>query len=214
LDYLGDELDPSILIGGWATHLRVGGEISYDIDFIVTTESRHRVQQVVPQVTDNNIHQGRKFSGELEGVHLDIHIPHESQLGMRLQLKVEALSRYVDREIAPPWLLLTIEAHTVTKLAALLDRSHSEKGAKDAREMVALLKEGVDPDVALGILAEATAGTPEAIPGYVDEMFILIPRLSPLSKVDQKLVSAWRRAWVQAALRYASSGPLAPRQLL
>src|SRR5690606_26581699 len=97
LDYLGDELDPSILIGGWATHLRVGGEISYDIDFIVTTESRHRVQQVVPQVTDNNIHQGRKFSGELEGVHLDIYIPHESQLGMRLQLKVEALSRYVDR---------------------------------------------------------------------------------------------------------------------
>src|SRR5690606_25252780 len=160
------------------THLRVGGEISYDIDFIVTTESRHRVQQVVPQVTDNNIHQGRKFSGELEGVHLDIYIPHESQLGMRLQLKVEALSRYVDREIAP------------------------------------LVKEGVDPDVALGILAEATAGTPEAIPGYVDEMFILIPRLSPLSKVDQKLVSAWRRAWVQAALRYASSGPLAPRQLL
>ncbi len=213
LDYLGDELDPSILIGGWATHLRVGGEISYDIDFIVTADSRHRIQQVVPQATDNNVHQGRKFSGELEGVHLDIYIPHESQLGMRLRLKVEELSQYVDRDIAPPWLLLTIEAHAVTKLAALLDRSHSEKGAKDAREMLALLKEGVDPEVALSVLAEATAGQAEAIPGYVDEMFVLIPRLSPLSKADQKLFASWRRAWVQAALLYASTGPMPPRQL-
>lgn len=25
LDHVGRDLDPSILIGGWATHLRVGG---------------------------------------------------------------------------------------------------------------------------------------------------------------------------------------------
>lgn len=214
LDYLGDELDPSILIGGWATHLRVGGEISYDIDFIVTTDSRHQIQRVLPDATDNNVHQGRKFSGELEGVHLDIYVPHESQLGMILRLKVEELSKHVDRDIAPPWMLLTIEAHTVTKLAALLDRSHSEKGAKDAREMLALLKEGVDPDMALRILAEATAGPTETIPGYVDDMFALIPRLSPLSKDDQKLFAAWRRAWVQAALPYRSTADIASRRLI
>lgn len=213
LDYLGDELDPSILIGGWATHLRVGGEISYDIDFIVTNASRHRLHQVIPGATDNNVHQGRKFSGDLEGVHLDIYVPHESQLGMRLRLKVDVLARHVDAEIAPPWLLLTIDAHAVTKLAALLDRPHSEKGAKDARELLSLLKEGVNPAGALRILSEATAGDPRMIPEYVREMFELIRQLAEPSKTDQKLLAAWRRAWVQEAIPYGASAVPSDRRL-
>ena len=32
VDRLGPDLEPSILIGGWATFVRVGGEISLDID--------------------------------------------------------------------------------------------------------------------------------------------------------------------------------------
>lgn len=36
LDSLGYDLEPSILIGGWATNARVGGEISHDIDLIIT----------------------------------------------------------------------------------------------------------------------------------------------------------------------------------
>lgn len=40
LDYLGRDLDPSILIGGWATQLRVGGEISHDIDLIIARPNR------------------------------------------------------------------------------------------------------------------------------------------------------------------------------
>lgn len=56
----------------------------------------------------------RKFRGGVEGVHLDIYVPHESQLGARLKLKVEALAEYVDADIAPPWLLLTIDAYFVT----------------------------------------------------------------------------------------------------
>ncbi len=145
LDHVGRDLDPSILIGGWATHLRVGGEISHDIDLIVTPSSRYLLDSVVENLTDNSVHQTRKFRGEVEGVHLDIYVPHESQLGARLKLKVEALAEYVDADIAPPWLLLTIDAHFVTKLAALFDRFRSEKGTKDAREILALLKEGVDP---------------------------------------------------------------------
>ncbi len=31
VDRLGHDLEPSILIGGWATFVRVGGEISLDI---------------------------------------------------------------------------------------------------------------------------------------------------------------------------------------
>ncbi|WP_345802963.1 hypothetical protein AAIB33_07745 [Microbacterium sp. AZCO] len=213
LDHVGHDLDPSILIGGWATHLRVGGEISHDIDLIVTASSRYLLDAVVDNLTDNSVHQARKFRGEVEGVHLDIYVPHESQLGSRLRLKVEALARYVDAVIAPPWLLLTVEAHFITKLAALLDRFRSEKGTKDAREILALLKEGVDPALALRILAEATAGPTTDIPGYVDEMFRLIPQLAKLSKIDQKAMVQWRREWTQAALTYTPPQTLAPRTL-
>lgn len=36
VDRLGHDLEPSILIGGWATFVRVGGEISLDIDLITS----------------------------------------------------------------------------------------------------------------------------------------------------------------------------------
>ena len=39
LDHLGHDLEPSILIGGWATQFRVGGEISRDIDLIINSAS-------------------------------------------------------------------------------------------------------------------------------------------------------------------------------
>ncbi len=43
VDRLGHDLEPSILIGGWATLFRVGGEISLDIDLITSRESRHKL---------------------------------------------------------------------------------------------------------------------------------------------------------------------------
>src|SRR6188508_19610 len=61
LEHVGRDLDPSILIGGWATHLRVGGEISHDIDLIVTPSSRYLLDAVVENLTDNSVHQTRKF---------------------------------------------------------------------------------------------------------------------------------------------------------
>lgn len=213
VDHLGEDLEPSILIGGWATHIRVGGEISKDIDLIVTDASRYLLSSVVENLTDNSVHQGRKYRGEVDGVHLDIYVPHESQLGARLRLKVEVLAKYVDTETAPPWMLLTIDAHFVTKLAALFDRHHSEKGAKDAREVLALLKVGVDPDVALAVLAEAGSGAPAEIPAYVDELFALVPRLVPLSKAEQKLVAGWKRDWVQSALIYVPAQEIGERRL-
>lgn len=57
LDNVGRDLDPSILIGGWATHIRVGGEISHDIDLIVTPSSRYLLDAVVENLTDNSVHQ-------------------------------------------------------------------------------------------------------------------------------------------------------------
>lgn len=83
VDRLGHDLEPSILIGGWATFIRVGGEIS-----------------------------------------LDIYLPHESQLGAKLRLKVEVLAQYPDSVSFEKWTLLRVEAHIATKMAALLDRLH------------------------------------------------------------------------------------------
>ena len=45
LDSLGYDLEPPILIGGWATNARVGGEISHDIDLIITDQLRRKLPQ-------------------------------------------------------------------------------------------------------------------------------------------------------------------------
>ena len=47
VDRLGQDLKPSILIGGWATFVRVGGEISLDIDLITSQTSRHKLEQLI-----------------------------------------------------------------------------------------------------------------------------------------------------------------------
>lgn len=45
VDSLGFDLEPSILIGGWATKFLVGGEISRDIDLIIySPEVRQRLR--------------------------------------------------------------------------------------------------------------------------------------------------------------------------
>jgi hypothetical protein len=90
LDYLGHELEPSMLIGGWSTYFRVGGDISHDIDLIIASpEVRDRVRATVRGVSEPRHLQGRKWRGEVEGVHVDIYLPHESELGGKLRLKAE-----------------------------------------------------------------------------------------------------------------------------
>ena len=61
VDRLGHDLEPSILIGGWATFVRVGGEISLDIDLITSQESRHKLEQLMTDLSPSNNHQGRKL---------------------------------------------------------------------------------------------------------------------------------------------------------
>ena len=89
VDRLGHDLEPSILIGGWATFVRVGGEISLDIDLITSQESRHKLEQLMTDLSPSNNHQGRKLRATIDNVHLDIYLPYEPQLGGKLRLKVE-----------------------------------------------------------------------------------------------------------------------------
>ena len=197
VDRLGSELEPSILIGGWATFVRVGGEISLDIDLITSQQSRHKLEQMMTDLSPSNNHQGRKLRATFDDVHLDIYLPFESQLGSKLRLKVEVLAEYPDELSFEKWTLLRLEAHIGTKMAALLDRHFSEKGQKDAREILALLKlEGVDPVIAAEVLDRASTLDILNLPTMIGEAFDLIGAILPLSKADQKIVAEAKKSWV------------------
>ncbi|SCX05190.1 hypothetical protein [Candidatus Aquiluna sp. UB-MaderosW2red] len=197
LDRLGHDLEPSILIGGWATFIRVGGEISLDIDLITSQQSRHKLEQLMTDLSSSHNHQGRKLRATIDNVHLDIYLPYESQLGDKLRLKVEVLAEYSDDLKFEKWTLLCIEAHISTKMAALLDRHFSEKGKKDAREILALLKlENVDPTVAAEILGRASSVSIEDLPVMIGNAFDLIRTIIPLSKIEQKLIASTRKSWI------------------
>ena len=214
VDRLGHDLEPSILIGGWATFVRVGGEISLDIDLITSQESRHKLEQLMTDLSPSNNHQGRKLRATIDDVHLDIHLPFESQLGSKLRLKVEVLAEYPDKLSFEKWTLLRLEAHIATKMAALLDRHFSEKGQKDAREILALLKlEGVDPAVAAEVLDRASTVDIQELPAMIGEAFDLIGTIVKLSKADQKLVSAVKKSWVSELQRRGSQRQTARPQL-
>ena len=98
LDSLGYDLEPSILIGGWATNARVGGEISHDIDLIITDQSlRQKLPERLTGYSENQLHSGgKKARGDADGVHVDAYFPYESKLGSKLLLDVGALARYID----------------------------------------------------------------------------------------------------------------------
>ena len=197
VDRLGHDLEPSILIGGWATFVRVGGEISLDIDLITSQESRHKLEQLMTDLSPSNNHQGRKLRATIDNVHLDIYLPYESQLGDKLRLKVEVLAEYPTELSFEKWTLLRLEAHIATKMAALLDRHFSEKGQKDAREILALLKlQDVDSAVAAEILHRASAVSIEFLPSMIGQAFDLIGNIIPLSKTDQKFMAATKKSWL------------------
>ncbi len=198
VDRLGHDLEPSILIGGWATFVRVGGEISLDIDLITSQESRHKLEKLMTDLSPSNNHQGRKLRATIDNVHLDIYLPFESQLGSRLRLKVEVLAEYPDDLSFEKWTLLRLEAHIATKMAALLDRHFSEKGQKDAREILALLKlKGVEPAIAAEVLDRASAIDRRDLPTMVGEGFDLIGSVIRLSKPDQRLLAATKKSWIR-----------------
>lgn len=198
VDRLGHDLEPSILIGGWATFVRVGGEISLDIDLIASQESRHKLESLMTDLSPSHNHQGRKLRATIDDVHLDIYLPFESQLGSKLRLKVEVLAEYPDELSFEKWTLLRLEAHIGTKMAALLDRHFSEKGEKDAREILALLKlEGVDPVFGAEVLHRASTVDVDELPAMIGDAFDHIGNIIKLSKADQKSLAAAKKSWVR-----------------
>lgn len=202
LDSLGYDLEPSILIGGWATNARVGGEISHDIDLIITDQSlRQKLPERLTGYSENRLHSGgRKARGDVEGIHVDAYFPYESKLGARLLLDVGVLTNYVDPDFkVEGWLMLTLDAHIATKIAALLDRFATEKGKKDARELVALIDKGGDATRTVEVLVAATGGAVEDVPAHVKEMFDLLPKLAGLNQKDRRRYASLAREWIEEA---------------
>ena len=199
LDYLGEELEPSILIGGWATVARVGGEISHDIDLIIgSPDVREKVRATLSEISESNHLQGTKWRGSFEGVHVDVYIPHQSELGGKLRLRVEVLAEHTEPFGTSGWRLLTVETHTISKIAALLDRPDSEKGFKDAREVLRLLELGVSAGAATRILVAASASTPGELPSMITEAFDLLGPRSGANKTQRERIRRWKREWVAA----------------
>ena len=201
LDHLGYDLEPSILIGGWATRMRVGGDVSRDIDLIIMDQGlRQKLREILPDYSENSIHSGgRKGRGTRNGVHVDAYIPWESALGNKLKLKVERLIEHTEPAPMKGWRLLDIHAHTATKFAAILDRPDSEKGEKDAREIDRLLARGADPAETIAVLMDATGGPRDLIPGYVGRVFELVPTLAAVNRKRRRELGSLRREWVDEA---------------
>lgn len=201
VDHLGYDLEPSILIGGWATQLRVGGEISKDVDLIINSDSlRGKLKTVLQDYSENQIHGGgKKVRGTVDGIHVDAYIPHESILGQKLKLDVATLAKHTESDVVRGWLLLTIEAHLVTKFAAVLDRPDSEKGSKDAREIVALIQKGVDAKKCIEVMFEASRSEPEQVQAHLVKIFELVPDLSKANKALRRQLADLKREWVDYA---------------
>lgn len=214
LDYLGHELEPSILIGGWATFTRVGGDISRDIDLIIgSPEVRDKIRSALSELSESTHLQGTKWRGEFEGVHVDVYLPHHSELGSKLRLKVEILAEHTEALGAGGWRLLTLEAHVISKMAALLDRPDTEKGFKDAREILRLLETGADSGVATGILVEASASPPDDLPGHIETAFGLLGPRSGANRAQRERIRRWQREWTAATIAHVR-GPERARPAL
>ncbi|MHB1783157.1 MAG: hypothetical protein ACYCTE_10820 [Acidimicrobiales bacterium] len=132
LAVLGELVPDAILIGGWAIWLRVGEDMSHDIDLIVDHAGRDAVWAIAePDVRNASSHfRGRKWRATIDSIHVDLYVPFESVLGTVLQLRVEALVPFADG--LDGHRVLDAPAHTATKLAALLDRPETEPGTRTA----------------------------------------------------------------------------------
>lgn len=203
LDFLGNNLEPSILIGGWATKFRVGGEISRDIDLIVgSIEMKPALRQTLSDYSENRHHGGGlKIRGLVDEIHIDAYIPHESQLGKRLKLSVAELVKHTDSETIRGWRLLSLEAHIATKFAALLDRPDSEKGTKDAREILALLQKKPEVRNLVEILLSASRVEGSDVVALLEEIFKLLPDRAMANKASRKELSNLRRELIDEAER-------------
>lgn len=191
--------------------------LSRDIDLIVNSPAlRSTLRETLDDYSENPNIGDRKVRGTIDGVHIDAYLPYESELGGKLRLKVDVLAQHVEPEPIKHWILLNPEAHTISKMAALIDRPNSPKGSKDAKEIIAMLVgdgEGhpsIDSHYAVTILLDATAGPAADVPGHIAQVFQLLPVVAKANKKERRVLDTIGKQWLndakdQTALRVRST---------
>ncbi|MGH9244893.1 MAG: hypothetical protein ACRD29_11365 [Acidimicrobiales bacterium] len=189
-----DAVPDAVLIGGWGTWVRIGGAMSHDIDLIVTRPQLAVITTMVGDASESRHLGGRKWRATLEGIHLDLYVPHLSRLGEHLQLRTERLVER--RERVDRWTVLDVPGHLATKLAALVDRPDSLPGEKDRQEILALLDLGVNVAEAVGALHHASARTPQEVSELIGQAVVFLADL-PLDHARRRwlrqLAAEWHR---------------------
>jgi hypothetical protein len=166
LQRVHEAVPDAVLIGGWGTWLRTGGPMSHDIDLIVTRPQLAGLTALVDELSESRHLAGRKWRGSLDGIHLDLYVPHQSRLGQHLQLRTEHLVRRT--QVLDGWVVLQPAAHLATKVAALVDRPDSAPGDKDRHEIMALLSQGIDTAEAVAVIHEASVRPPHEVTALID----------------------------------------------
>ena len=191
------EFPDAVLIGGWASFLRVRVAKSHDIDIIVDQATLAKLGAKF-QLSPSRHISGQKFAFEVEGVGVDVYPVYQSKLGRRLQIPVEVLINHTEKINRTR--VLTAEAQFVAKMAALLDRPDTLPGEKDRHEMWELISSspGFDFTAVAGILRRGGwEGKPQT--DLIEQTFDLLGETADLSKHDRAMLRLHRVRALQAA---------------
>jgi hypothetical protein len=187
------------LIGGWGTWVRLHGEMSHDVDFIVDYEELSVLRNTITDFPTSTHVGGVKYRGDYNDIHIDLYVPHQSRLGERLQLRVEDLVEF--SEVVDGYHVLSVEAHMASKTAALLDRPDTRPGDKDRHELFELMKHfGADGRKVREIIEKSSNHSASELNGLMSEASRYMSEYEPsaiavrLSKNDREMMRSFASA--------------------
>jgi hypothetical protein len=192
LDEVLAAVPSAVLIDGWGTWVRTGGPMSHDIDIIVDHNALHRLEMIADDLSESHHLSGTKWRATWRSIHLDLYVPYQSRLGANLDLKVEKLLDHV--EIHDEYRVLSIPAHTATKIAALLDRPDSLPGRKDRQEILQLLEEPTVESTP-AVIAQASARDPEQRAALLSRAFTFLTGDPTLRQRDRERLRRTEALW-------------------
>lgn len=195
----------AVLIGGWASWVRTGGAMSHDIDLIVSRAELEQLRSMVDDLSESRHLGGVKWRATWRDIHLDLYVAHQSQLGSNLQLRVEKLVPYVEQ--VNGYRVLSIPAHTATKIAALLDRPDSMPGRKDRYEILRLLQSPQASRTPV-VMRSASARTAEQLDTLTDAAFGFLG--DGLNKKGRAALRRMATDWTAGQAGSASTIAVAP----
>ena len=169
--------------------------MSHDIDLIVERTQLAVLEGLVDGLSVSRHLAGTKWRATWRSIHLDLYVPHQSQLGANLQLRTERLAAHHERH--GHYRVLTVPAHLAAKLAALLDRPDSLPGRKDRHEILTLLG---DPAAAgtPEVVADASARSGEQQRVLIGKAFEFLAADSSLNRAGRDRLRRTSAAWIRS----------------